>query len=61
MPTTPAISEDERSKIDEELEAYLKDNKEISDAIEVMKQAASVRNRDRYLIEPIPYRSVRMT
>ena len=59
MPISEEITKKEQAEIDSALAAYLKENKEISDAIDVMKQAASVRNCGRYSIEPGPYRSVR--
>lgn len=58
MPTTQEVSKKEQAEIDNALELYLKDNKEISDAIEVMKQADFVRNRGWYNLDPDPYRSV---
>jgi hypothetical protein len=61
MPTAVEVTGKEKSELKDALDAYLKENEEISDAIEVMKQAALVRNRNRYSIEPIPYRSVRST
>lgn len=57
MPTTEKITQKEKNAIEKALDAYLKDNDEISQAIDLMKQVA-VRNWGRYSSEPVPYRSI---
>jgi tRNA A-37 threonylcarbamoyl transferase component Bud32 len=56
MPATNDVTEEEEMK--EALEKYLKENKDIADALEVMKQASDVRNRGRFSVDSPPYRSL---
>jgi hypothetical protein len=56
MRSTEDLTEEEEIK--GALEKYLKENKDIADAFEVMKQASNVRNRGRFSIDSPPYRSL---